>query len=368
MSQTLEAPAAQGKAKLGIVDCDIHPNMRTASDLNPWLPKQWQRHMELFGAQARLPFVAGTHYPKAAPDTARRDSWPPNGGPPGSDLAMMQAQHLDANNVAFGILTPLRLNGAAVRNVELGAALCSALNDWQIEAWVKPEPRLRAGITVAHEDPEAAVAEIERCAGDPRFVQVQLPSKSIEPLGRKRYWPIFAAAERAGLPIGIHVQSFGGGYASTGGGWPSYYLQDHHINVHSFQSLIASLVLEGVFERFPKLRWVMVEGGFAWLPSLAWRLDKHWQQARDELPYVKRPPSEYLREHVWFTTQPIEEPERDEDMRVTLDWIGWDRIMFSTDYPHWDFDDPEYAFKIKMSPQERAAIFRDNAVSLYRLA
>ena len=370
MSITLDAPAtaAPQATRVGIVDCDIHPNMRSAADLNPWLPTRWQRHMALFGAQARLPFVAGTNYPKAAPDTARRDAWPAGGGPPGSDLAMMRSQHLDANNVAFGILTPLRMNGGAARNTELGAALCTALNEWQIEAWVKPEPRLRAGITVAHEDPEAAVAEIERRAGDPRFVQVQLPSKSVEPLGRKRYWPIFAAAERHDLPIGIHVQSFGGGYASTGGGWPSYYLQDHHINVHSFQALIASLVLEGVFEKFPRLRMVMVEGGFAWLPSLAWRLDKHWTRMREELPHVTRPPSEYIREHIWFTTQPIEEPERDEDMRTTLDWIGWDRIMFSTDYPHWDFDDPEHAFKIHMTKEERSAIFRDNAVRLYKLA
>ncbi len=127
------------------------------------------------------------HYPKAAPDTARRDAWPPGGGLPGSDLAFMQAQHLDPNNVAYGILTPLRLNGGAARNTDLGAALCTALNEWQVEHWVRRDARLRAGITVAHEDPESAVVEIERRAGDPNFVQVQLPSKMVEPLGRKRY-------------------------------------------------------------------------------------------------------------------------------------------------------------------------------------
>jgi uncharacterized protein len=352
----------------GIVDCDIHPNMRSPKDLNPWLATEWQRHLTTFGAQARVPFTSGTNYPKAAPDTARRDAWPATGGPPGSDLALMRSQHLDANNIAYGILTPLRLNGGAVRNTDLGAALCTAVNDWQLDAWIKPEKRLRGSITVAHEDAEAAVAEIERRAADRNFVQVQLPSKSIEPLGRKRYWPIFAAAERSNLPIGIHVQSYGGGYASTGGGWPSFYLQDHHINVHSFQALIASVVLEGVFEMYPRLRMVMVEGGFAWLPALAWRLDKQWWRNRDEMPRVKRPPSEYIREHIWFTTQPVEEPEHDEHMRDTLDWIGWHQIMFSTDYPHWDFDDPEYAFKIRMSHSERSAIFRDNACALYGLA
>ncbi len=367
-TQELPRTARPAAVRTGIVDCDIHPNMRSPADLHPWLAPQWRQHLASFGAQARLPFVAGTNYPKAAPDTARRDAWPANGGPPGSDLAMLRSQLLDANNVDYGILTPLRMNGAAMRNTDLGTALCTALNEWQLDAWITPEPRLRGSITVAHEDPEGAVAEIERRAGDRRFVQVQLPSKSIEPLGRKRYWPIYAAAQHHDLPIGIHVQSFGGGYASTGGGWPSFYLQDHHINVHSFQVLIASLVLEGVFEMYPRLRMVMVEGGFAWLPALAWRLDRHWARSRDELPRVKRPPSEYIRENIWFTTQPIEEPEQTEHMRDTLDWIGWDRIMFSTDYPHWDYDDPEHAFKIRLTEAERTAIFRGNACALYGLS
>jgi predicted TIM-barrel fold metal-dependent hydrolase len=369
MNLTMEERDQDARAapRAGIVDCDIHPNMRASSELFPWLSRRWQQHIADFGAQTRVPFTTGTNYPKATPDTARRDAWPENGGPPGSDLALMRSQHLDANNVACGILMPLRMNGAAARNTDLGTALCAALNEWQVERWIAREPRLRAGVTIAHEDAEGAVAEIERRAGDRRFVQVQLPSKSIEPLGRKRYWPIFEAAERNNLPIAVHVQSYGGGYASTGGGWPSYYLQDHHINVHSFQVLISSLILEGVFDKFPRLRMVMVEGGFAWAPSLAWRLDKHWRHMRGELPHVKRKPSEYMREHIWFTTQPIEEPEQPDHLRDTLGWIGWDRVMFSTDYPHWDFDDPAHAFKIRMSAAERAAIFRGNAASLYDL-
>lgn len=353
------------KIGTGIIDCDIHPTTRNRSELHPWLPERWRKHLAEYGAQARLPFSTGTQYPKAAPATARRDAWPPAGGPPGSDLAFMQTQLLDANDTAVGILSPL--HGSA-RNTDLDAALCTAVNEWQIEQWAKPEPRLRASVTVAHEDPDLAVEEIARRAGDTRFVQILLPSKTNEPLGRKRYWPIFAAAQSAGLPIGVHVNSVGGGYASTGSGWPSYYLQDHHINVHSFQAQVASLALEGVFERFPRLRMVMIEGGFAWLPALCWRLDRHWARMRDEVPECRRPPSEYVREQLWFTTQPVEEPEQPEHPRDTLNWIGWDRLMFATDYPHWDYDDPAAAFKIAMSEQERAMIFRENACTVYGLA
>jgi predicted TIM-barrel fold metal-dependent hydrolase len=130
---------------------------------------------------------------------------------------------------------------------------------------------------------------------------------------------------------------------------------------------VVSLVLEGVFERFPGLKIVLIEGGFAWVPALCWRMDKHWQRMRAETPLVKRPPSEYMREHFWFTTQPIEEPEDPHDLAEIMQWVGFDRLMFSTDYPHWDFDDPQRAFKAQLSEAQRAAVFRDNAKALYAL-
>jgi len=111
----------------------------------------------------------------------------------------------------------------------------------------------------------------------------------------------------------------------------------------------------------------MIEGGFAWLPMLAWRLDKAWERMRGEVPECRRPPSEYIREHIWFTTQPMEEPEQPDHLRDTLGWIGWDKILFATDYPHWDYDDPRTAFPIRLSNAEHSMVFRDNACSLYGL-
>ena len=77
----------------------------------------------------------------------------------------------------------------------------------------------------------------------------------------------------------------------------------------------------------------MIESGFSWAPSLGWRMDKQWQRMRKETPHLTRPPSEYLREHFWFCTQPMEEPEDPSHLYDVLDWIGWDRLMFSSDYP-----------------------------------
>ena len=137
----------------------------------------------------------------------------------------------------------------------------------------------------------------------------------------------------------MHAFGFGGN-PITASGWPSYYIEEMVGHSQCQQTALASLVLEGVFERYPKLKMVMIEAGFGWAPSLAWRLDKSWERLRSEVPHVKRPPSEYIREHIWWTTQPMEDPERREHLFDVIDWIGWDKLLFATDYPHWDFDDP----------------------------
>ena len=130
---------------------------------------------------------------------------------------------------------------------------------------------------------------------------------------------------------------------------------------------LTSLVIEGVPERFPKLKFVFIEGGFGWVPAITWRMDKHWQRFRDEVPHVKRPPSEYVREHFWFTTQPIEEPDNARHLRAVIEWIGIDRLLFSSDYPHWDYDDARFAFKTPLTDAERVKIFNTNARAVYKL-
>lgn len=366
MSQTVLEKDAPSQAATGIVDCDIHPNFRSADDLSPFLSAHWRDHWREYGAHLRQGLSSTLAHPRMTPAVARADAWPPGGGPPGSDLDFMRRQHLDAYGIEHGMLMCLRPGGCDERNLDFAAALCRATNDWQIEAWVRNEPRLSAGITIPQEDPVAAVAEIERCAVDPAFRVINMPPRMMEPPGRRRYWPIYEAAVAAGLPIGLHISGVPG-HPSTGAGWPSFYMQEHHANAQSMQAVVTSLIMEGVTERFPTLRFVLIECGFAWAPSLGWRLDKLWRRMRSEVPHVRRPPSESIRERFWYTTQPIEETEEPGDLREIIDWIGWDRLLFSTDYPHWDFDDPRFTFRIQLSDAERQAVFRDNARFVFGL-
>jgi predicted TIM-barrel fold metal-dependent hydrolase len=132
---------------------------------------------------------------------------------------------------------------------------------------------------------------------------------------------------------------------------------------------VASLVCEGVFERFPTLHIVLIEGGFAWLPSLAWRLDHSWRKLRAEVPELRRAPSEYIHDHFWLTTQPMEEPPKRQYFLQLLEQLDADdRLMFATDYPHWDFDAPDRAFPVQLDRTLKQKIMAGNARKLYHLA
>jgi uncharacterized protein len=359
LTMTKTAPPL-ARQQLGLIDCDIH-NTPAPGALMRYLPQRWRDYHERFGR----PGHAGAYYPKASPRAARVDSWPPTGGPPGSDLAFLRAQLLDAWPIVYGVLNTL----TTIRNQlrEYDAALAQAMNDWQIAEWLEPEPRLRASLVVPCDDGELAAAEVQRMGGDPRFVQILLPVRTAEPLGKRGYWKLYEAAVDHNLPIGIH---FGGdsGHPITGAGWPSYYIEDHGGMAQSFQAQLISLVCEGVFEHFPSLQIVLIEGGFAWLPALKWRLDRSWRRLRDEVPHLRELPSAYIDRHVWLTTQPMEEPARPEHFLQLLDELGGaERLLFATDYPHWDFDSPDQALPVRLTPDVERKIMAENARALYRL-
>jgi predicted TIM-barrel fold metal-dependent hydrolase len=110
---------------------------------------------------------------------------------------------------------------------------------------------------------------------------------------------------------------------------------------------------------------VLIECGFAWLPSVGWRLDKHWRHLKPEVPHLTRSPSEYIKDHIWVSTQPMEDPERSKHLLDICEWIGWDHILFASDYPHWDFDDPRQALPGIIPAERRRDIFGANARKLY---
>ncbi len=319
----------------GAIDCDLHPAVPGMQVLLPYLDDYW-REMVHVRALDRLN-LSLTSYPQNTPLACRPDWQLQGGAKPGTSLAGMQRHVLDRFQPRFGILNCL-YGAQALHSEDMAAAFCRATNDWLREHWLDRDPRLRASITVASHNTELAVDEIDRCAADGRFVQILMLVSGETTLGRRQLWPIYERAERLGLPIGIHAGSTYR-YAPTGVGWPSYYVEDYVAQSTAFESQLQSLIAEGVFAKFPRLKVVFIESGLTWLSGFIWRADKTWKGVRAEVPWVTQAPSELIRNHVRFTVQPIDAADEAEAILRLADHIKSDELfLFSTDYPHWQFD------------------------------
>lgn len=329
--------ARRGKltpATHGAIDCDIHPAIPNTRVLLPYLDDYWREQVLSRGIDSENYELMA--YPASVPIACRPD-WRPPQGVPGSSLDLLRKHALDHFGSRYAICNVL--HGAMVMtNVDMAAAFCRAINDWLAAEWLDRDPRLRASIVVPWQNIELAVAEIERRAPDRRFVQVLLLAMGEQPPGRRQYWPIYEAAARHGLPVGFHAGS-SYHHPPTRTGWASSYLTDYIAFGNGFETVTLSLIAEGVFTQFPNLKVVLLESGVTWLPAFLWRANKTWRGARLEVPWMKEPPAHYLREHFRLTLQPVDSPPDLQSLEQVVDQIGSDRLlMFSTDYPHWQFE------------------------------
>ena len=315
----------------GAIDCDIHPGVPALKALLPYMSEFWR---ESFIARGLDGFDLMS-YPLNAPIACRPD-WRVDGQHPGASLEAMRTEALNRFGIGAAICNPLTGGQVAVSE-SMGAAICSAVNDWVREHWLDKEPRLHASIVVPAQAPLLAVEEIERCAPDRRFVQILLPAACEMMLGRSYYWPIYEAADKHNLPIGIHAGSMYR-YAPTATGWPSHYLHDYVAHSQTFEDQILSLISNGVFVKFPTLKFVFIESGVSWLPPFLWRAVKTWRGVRAEVPWVNRSPAEIIRSNIRATTQPFDAPDQETVVRI-VEQIDCDELLlFASDYPHWQFE------------------------------
>jgi uncharacterized protein len=135
-----------------------------------------------------------------------------------------------------------------------------------------------------------------------------------------------------------------------------------------FEVQLSSLVVNGVFEKFPELRIVLIEAGFAWVPAVLWRMDQSWRALRSETPWLKRRPSDYVRDHVRWTTEPFEEPNDPSHILKLIDMMGSDRLlMFGSNYPYKQLETPEATLPKVLGPTLVRRILWENASDFYSL-
>lgn len=274
-------------------------------------------------------------------------------------------QHLDA--AILGVFDAPSLS--TFGDVDYPIEVCRAVNTWLAEEWLDADPRLHGSIVVATQDPLTAAAEIRRAAAHPRMVQIMLPSGTRLPYGHRHYHPIYEAAEECGLALAIHTGTEGAGTSHPPApcGWPGTLAELRVTRSTTFLAHLTSLITEGVFVRFPRIKVIGLETGLAWLPTYFWRFDKNYKGLRSECPWLKELPSDYARRFFRFGTQGAEPGEPSSEFWRLLQSTGMDDLlMFSSNYPRWDHDTPGASYVLSTSPVEkRDAIWSGTALATY---
>ena len=351
-----------------MIDCDVHNTWGSVDELRPYIApafREWFDQGEVPGSRPAFP---AAHRPWLHPeDFKRADADPPDGGNAGSDYGLMRRQLLDRYGIEHAVLTgdqPIEVSTLA--NPYYAQALASAYNDYLVDVWLPRDPRLKGSLVVAPQDPEGAAREIRRLGGHPDIVQVLVSTGSQRPYGDPFYHPIWDACAEVRLPFAAHLGGNAGVNATpTGCGPPTFFWEAHALLCETGMGHLASVIAHGVFEKWPSARFVLIECGIAWVPALLWRLDEDYRALRKETPWLQRLPSEYAHDHVRLSTQPLEQPRDRRAMWPALADIGaQDMLMFASDYPHWDFDEPRV---VRPPADWREAVMDGNARSLYGL-
>lgn len=357
-----DIPASAVQAQAPLFDCDVHPMARGASDFLAHMDRRWRAYFQdrgmRFNARARDRY----NHPEK---TYRADAVVANGDPAGSDPKLTIAQMIDPHGISCALLLPQQCYGVtAWGDVPATYAFLAANNDYFRESWLGSDPRYTLALTVSPHDPHAAAREIRRCGGDTRVIGVQLLLMD-RMMGDRSFDPIYEAACEQQLPIVVHQSGSEGCYVGSqivAGGGPRSYGERHVVLTQIGAANVVNLIVDGAFERFPELQVVFVEWGFSWLTGLMERMDFWWERRRDEASQVRRPPSEYVTRHMTFSTQPMDEPNtRQESNALFADPRLEDMVLFSSDYPHYDADDPTLVLRSRIPASMRDAVRFANA-------
>lgn len=347
-----------------IIDCDCHNYWMSAEVLLPYMDGIFKD----FFIRGEQPGPVGAfphgHRPWLHPEGFKRADINP--ATQEEHYSLMKEKHLDRYNIDYAILTgDEALEASTLANPYYAAALVRAYNDWMVDYWLPKDSRFKGSLVISPTDPHGAAAEIRRLGGHPDIVQVLASHGSQRPYGDPFYHPIYEACAEMGLPFAIHLGGQGGVNSNPIGAGPTtFFWETHALLPQSAMTHVASMIAQGVFEKWPDLYFVVIECGVAWVPSLLWRLDANYKALRKETPWLKMLPSEYFKRNIRFTTQPLEQPgTKVEHLWAILEAMdGENTLLFASDYPHWDYDSVE---SLHIPPQWRDSILGGNALKVY---
>jgi predicted TIM-barrel fold metal-dependent hydrolase len=286
--------------------------------------------------------------------------------PPGADRNVtLTTRWMDATGIDIAMLFPtpmLQLGLHPQQEVEVNMAF--AYNRWLCERVLAVEPRIKSMLYLPFNDPEACFRMVKEFGGKPGVNGFMVTTVRYKPVHDNAYMKTYRAIEELGVPLAFH--------AGYNWGDRNYETANKFIVVHAlgftFYNIvnICNWVVNGLNERFPKLKVMWLESGLAWLPFVMQRLDNEYMMRSSECPALKKKPSEYITD-MFYGCQPMELTANSEMLEPTFKFIKADtQLLYASDYPHWDFDLPSVIYDLPfLDEKQKRQIMGGNAMKLF---
>ena len=283
--------------------------------------------------------------------------------------AQVQLDAMDEEGIDLAVLYPSRgLNVLSIPDLapDFAAALARAYNDWLYDFRQADTSRLLGAGMVSVFDIDGAISEAERCVKQLGFRAIFLRANIVNGHNWEEpyYEPLWSALEELGVPLGFHESNTSA--ARQVGDQFGYNFMLRHTFSHPVEQMLAvgSFCAGGILNRHPKLQVAFLEGNCGWLPFLLWRLDEHWEMYGDQwAPELKSPPSQYFKQQCYASVEADEEPAK-----YAIDYMGNDRLVFSTDFPHVDTKFPNSVdrfLELPIGEEDKRKILWDNCAAYY---
>jgi predicted TIM-barrel fold metal-dependent hydrolase len=274
---------------------------------------------------------------------------------------------MDALSVDYACLfpTPMLFLGLHPQP-EVEVQLARAYNRYITEVLLPSNPRLRSMLYLPFNDPDATYQTVKEFAGRPGVIGFMVVSTRYKAVYDNAFMKTYALLEEAGLPLAFHASY---NWKDQMVAMTNRFITAHAVGFTFFNAVhCANWIVNGLPERFPKLKVIWVESGLAWVPWLMQRLDNDYRMRTSECPSLKKLPSDYMRD-MFYTSQPMEMQNNREALELTFKMINAEtQLLYSSDYPHWDMDLPSTIWDLPfLGEQAKRQILGLNAQRIFNI-
>jgi len=274
---------------------------------------------------------------------------------------------MDSMGVDYVCLFPTPMLALAMHpQPEVEVGLARAYNRFLTERILPHSERIKSMLYLPFNDHAAAYKMVKDFGDKKGVIGFMVTGVRNRPVHDNDYMKTYALIEEMGLPIAFH----------SGFNWdePMFRNANRFIAVHAlgftWYNVIhcTNWIVNGLNERFPKLKPIWIEGGIAWPAWLGQRLDNEYKMRSSECPSLKKLPSEYLKD-MYFTTQPMEVPDDKALMEAQFRYLDAENtFLYASDYPHWDMDLPSVIWDLPFyNEKQKRKILGENAQKLFKL-